>query len=63
MWDAQTARSSKSIHWVVAPWLISSHPVYSVMSFIGYGYKKNKEPAESSQDLNTLDTYTMLADD
>jgi len=45
------------------PWLISLHPIYSVMSFIGYDYKKNKELAESSQDLNTLDTYTMLADD
>lgn len=28
----------------------------SVMSFIGYDYKKNKELVESSQNLNTLDT-------
>jgi len=42
--------------------LVAPH-LHSVMSFIGYDYKKNKELAESSQDLNTLDTYTTLADD
>ena len=40
--------------------LVPSH-FRSVMSFIGYDYKKNKEPVESSQDLNTPDT--TLADD
>lgn len=30
--------------------------LHSVMSFIGYDYKKNKEPVESSQDLSTPDT-------
>ena len=34
---------------------------YSVMSFIGYDYKKNKELVEFSQDLDTPDT--TLADD
>jgi hypothetical protein len=40
--------------------LVASH-LHSVMSFIGYDYKKNKGPVESSQDLNTPDT--TLADD